>query len=106
MTDDTGLGDALDDSVRRFLLDGEGDRCPECSSPEIEARTHDGELALAYCPSCEFSIQTDFASWVRYDDLPEPFRDRFDACDGHETWNQLCERCVNRRERHEQSPHV
>lgn len=51
--------EALEDSIRRFLLDGEGDRCPECSSELIETATFDGRIAAANCRSCEFMIETD-----------------------------------------------
>lgn len=103
---DNELDEALDDAVRRFLLDSEGDHCPECSSPEIETRQHAGQVVLAYCPACEFTLEMDGASFIPYDRLPDPFRDRYDACGGHDTWNCLCPRCIQRRERHERHPRL
>lgn len=103
---DTDIDDAMDDAVRRFWMDGEGDRCPDCSSPEIEARPHDGKVVLAYCPDCEFTFEIEGASFIRYDRLPEPFRDRADACSGHDEWNQFCPKCIRLRDRHESNPYV
>lgn len=93
---------AMDDAIGRFWMDGVGERCPDCSSEDVETVTVDGHVALAHCPDCEFVFESEESAALRYDELPDAFQRIYDACVRHDTWTQLCPKCVERRERSEQ----
>lgn len=65
------MHDAMKDAVWRFLLEDSEDRCPECSSDEIDVeRVKDAhgrdQIAWAWCQACGFTVETDFASCVPF----------------------------------------
>lgn len=96
------IDDAMDDAIGRFWMAGEGDHCPDCSSAKVETVTLDGHVVLAHCPDCEFVFESEESEILRYDELPDVFQRRYDACAGHDEWNQLCPKCIERRKQNEQ----
>lgn len=77
--------DAREDAMLRFLLqdkDHPGDeRCPECGSPNIEAKRNHlhGEIAWALCDDCGFNLVTESHIPPRdLDHLPAEIREYYE----------------------------
>lgn len=76
---------AEEDAMVRFLLQDKdcpgGERCPECSSAEMQVeRDHDWNIQWALCENCGFSLVTsDHFPPRDLGELPEAIREYYEA---------------------------